>query len=404
MPQIQQPSKSTEIASPFARTRSLLDGIKPKKDIIDMSIGEPRHPFPEFIGDVLNESIGEFGRYPPIQGTDELRTAVADWHGRRYPTIEGILKPDRHLLALNGSREGLFSAVFTARSRRMDISQPAVIIPNPFYQCYHAGAVSAGAEPIFMPTSRSTNFLPDLDILNSADLERTIALFLCSPSNPQGAIADQAYLKKAIELARKYDFMLFADECYSEIYSSTPPEGCLQASYRLTGEFSNVISFNSLSKRSNLPGLRSGFAAGDPNFIAAYSNFRNVACPQIPLPLQNISAALWKEESHVDKSRKLYQEKFDSADELIGDRFGYRRPEGGFFLWLDMTEFGGSEAVTRILWQDCGVKVIPGAYIVQGSPEQWGDCANYIRIALVQDLSATRSALKRIINRLGLQQ
>lgn len=400
----QQSLNPNQVASPFERTRNLLEGIEPGQDVIDMSIGEPRHPFPDFVGDVLRKTAGDFGKYPPIRGTDALRSAIVDWHGLRYPDLRSKLDPDTNLLVLNGSREGLFSAVFTARFRRIDIERPAVLIPNPFYQCYHAGAVSAGAEPIFLPTSRLTKFLPDLSMLSSAVLERTIAFFLCSPSNPQGAIADQAYLQKAMELARTYDFMLFADECYSEIYSGNPPEGALQVSFRCNGNFNNVISFNSLSKRSNLPGLRSGFAAGDPTFIDAYLRFRNVAGPQIPLPLQAVSEKLWREETHVEQSRKLYKAKFDAAGEILKQRFGYERPDGGFFLWLDMSRFGGSETATKILWRDCGVKVIPGAYIVQGSPDDWGDCGDYVRIALVQDLPTTKTALKRIINRLGLQQ
>ncbi len=271
------------VASPFARLAALLAGIEPGAPPLDLSLGEPHAFIPAFLGPILHEHVREFGRYPPIRGILPLRQAFADWIGRRYPTLAGKIDPEAHVLPLNGSREGLFSAIFPARARKEGVARPAVLIPNPFYQAYAAAAAAAGAEPIFLPSPAARGFLPDLAGLDEALLRRTIALYLCSPSNPQGAVADQALLARAIGLARAYDFLLFADECYSEIYDAAPPPGALETAFAQGGGFANVVAFQSLSKRSGLPGLRSGFVAGDSAFIGAFGRFRNVACPQMPL-------------------------------------------------------------------------------------------------------------------------
>lgn len=385
------------VASPFAELRTLLSGIEPGADPIDLSLGEPRHPMPEGIAEILNENLKDFGRYPPIAGTPELKNAIADWHARRYPALSGIIKVNEHIIPLNGSREGLFSAVFPALDRRSDIANPAILIPNPFYQCYAAGALAGKAEPIFLNAPAEDGFLPDLDSIDENLLARTAALYICSPSNPQGAVAEDAYLKKAIALAREHDFMLFADECYSEIYGQTPPLGCLEVAHKLSGDFKNVVSFNSLSKRSNLPGLRSGFVAGDPEFLTRFLKFRNVASPQIPLPIQHVSAHVWAEEGHVAKNRSLYTQKLDAADRILKNRFGYKRPEGGFFLWLDMSEQKNGEIAVKTLWKGYGVKLLPGAYLAMSGTNGENPGKPYVRLALVDSLERTEEALERLV-------
>ena len=212
-----------------------------------------------------------------------------------------------------------------------------MLIPNPFYAAYAAGAVAADCEPVYLPATAATGFLPDLDALSEDLLARTVAFVIASPANPQGAVADLAYLKRIVALARQFGFLVFSDECYSEIYTRHPPAGMLEAA---GPDFANVVEFQSLSKRSNLPGLRIGFAAGDRNFLARFLELRNVAAPQVPMPAQRVAIAAYGDEAHVEENRRLYAQKFDLADQIIGDRYGYRRPAGGFFLWLDVIGAG----------------------------------------------------------------
>jgi N-succinyldiaminopimelate aminotransferase len=387
------------IHSPFARLRTLLDPHKPGAPLIDLSIGEPKHPFPPFMMEELAKASAGFGKYPPINGTPELRGAIADWIGRRY-NVSGKIDPDLHVLPLNGSREGLVNAIFPAVDRREKIDRPAVLMPNPFYQAYLAAALAAGAEPVLLDAHEETGFLPDLDALEARPkiLNRTVAFYLCSPANPQGAVADAAYLQRALSLARKHNFVLLMDECYSEIYSDRPPAGAIEIALSRTDSLDNLIVLNSLSKRSSVPGLRSGFCAGDPAFLKRFSQFRNVAAPQVPLPIQAASTALWRDETHVEANRALYQAKFDAAAAILGNRFGSVRPAGGFFLWLKMTQFGGGEAAAVTLWQHAGVKVVPGAYLTMRVGEGMDPGSAYIRIALVQDLLTTREALVRVVS------
>jgi aspartate/methionine/tyrosine aminotransferase len=389
------------VRSPFQRLASLLDGVAPGASLIDLSLGEPKGLMPPFLGRTLQEHLPEFGRYPPIKGIPALREAVAAWIARRYPTLAGVIVPEKHILPLNGSREGLFSAIFPALARKPSVASPVVLIPNPFYQAYGAAAAASGAEPIFLPSTAATDFLPELDKIDTALLERAVALYLNSPSNPQGAVAGSDYLARAIALARRFDFLLFADECYSEIYSNVPPPGALETAYAETGSLAKVVAFQSLSKRSGLPGLRSGFVAGDYDFIAALGCFRNVACPQVPLPVQHVSVKAWSDEDHVDKGRAVYRKNFDIADAILEGRYGYRKPQGAFFLWLNMADFGGGEAAATTLWKGCGVRVLPGTYLARDEPDGTNPARDYVRVALVHDRDTTREALTRIVATLG---
>jgi N-succinyldiaminopimelate aminotransferase len=401
MPENTSPTRLDALVhSPFARLTALLEGIEPGATPINLSLGEPHALIPPFLGPVIEQHLSAFGRYPPIKGIPALREGIADWIGRRYPTLDGAIDPERHVLPLNGSREGLFSAIFPAVARKPEIKAPAVLIPNPFYQVYAAAAAS-GASPAFLPCAADEAFLPRLEAIDEALLKRTVAFYLCSPSNPEGAVASRDYLAHAIALARRFDFLLFADECYSEIYGETPPPGALETAFAETRSLANVVTFQSLSKRSGLPGLRSGFVAGDADFIAAFGRFRNVACPQVPLPIQHVSAAAWADEEHVEQGRALYRGNFDIADAILKGLYGYRRPGGSFFLWLNMAAFGGGEAAATTLWKGCGVRVLPGAYLAQPQSDGANPGKDFIRAALVHDADTTREALMRIVATLG---
>jgi aspartate/methionine/tyrosine aminotransferase len=384
------------IHSPFARLRSLIEGIEPGLPPIDMTIGEPRHAMPPMLGSALQSAFAGYAKYPPIQGTAELTGAIGAWIERRYPALEGAIDPARHILPLNGTREGLFLAIFPALARWKGEGRPCILMPNPFYQVYLAAAVSANAEPVFLAAEEEGGFLPRLADIPGETLSRTAAFYLASPANPQGAVADADYLAEAISLARRYGFFLLLDECYSEIYAREAPPGGLEAAHRLGGDFSNLLVFNSLSKRSNVPGLRSGFIAGDPAFIAAFSRFRNVAAPQMPLPVQHASAVLWGDEAHVETSRALYAAKFAAAREILGNKLHFADPAGGFFLWPKVDHLGGGEAAAKTFWKGCGVKVLPGAYLAQTDSTGHNPGAAYVRIALVDDLALTREAFHRL--------
>ncbi len=388
--------------SPFVRLTDLIAGIVPGKPAINLSVGEPQHPIPPFVGPMIAAHLNEFGRYPANKGLDGFRRAAAEWLGRRY-RLPRPLDPETEVLVLNGTREGLFLAAISAQRwvtpRALKPGQlPAMLIPNPFYAAYAAGAVAAGCEPVYLPATRDSGFLPDLDAIDEALLARTVAFYIASPSNPQGAVADRAYLEKLAALARRFGFMVFADECYCEIYSQHPPAGMLETS---GPDFANVVVFHSLSKRSNLPGLRVGFVAGDKRFLGPFLELRNVAAPQVPGPAQHVGIAAYNDETHVEENRRLYNAKFDLADQIIGDRYGYKRPPGGFFLWLDVSQYGGSERVTKKLWQEAGVRVVPGRYLAREQPDGSNPGADYIRVAMVQDNETTAEALHRLVAVLG---
>lgn len=360
----------------FPRLRSLLDVHEPGGDVIHMTIGEPQHVFPAWIMDVIEKHAGEFRKYPVNEGIPALNSAFCDWVSRRY----GVeLSPDRHVMALNGTREGLYNAMMTLCPETKNGKQPIVLLPNPFYQVYMVAALSVGAEPMFLPATRETGFLPDFASLPDDVLDRVTVAYLCSPSNPQGAVADADYWKTLIGLAEKHDFKVFADECYSEIYRETPPVGALEVAKDMGADPERVVAFHSLSKRSNLAGLRSGFVAAGPQSMKRIRQLRSYAGTPLPMPLQHAAAKVWADEKHVDVNRRLYQEKFALADEIFDGVPGYQGPEAGFFLWLPVED--GAAAALK-LWKETGVRVLPGAYLAQ---EAGGlnPGKEYIRVAMV---------------------
>jgi len=379
---------------PFPRLDALIAdlALPAGEEPILMWIGEPKHGVPQIARAPLAGRIDDYGRYPPVEGTPGLRAAISAWLTRRFALPEGFMDPDRHIIPVTGTREALFMVALAAVPSQKAGKRPAVLMPNPFYQPYKGGAVAAGAEPVFTACGPETGFLPDLDALTPELLERTALFYLCTPANPQGAVADRAYLRRAIDLARRYDFVLASDECYTEIYDREPPPGVLELCAE-DGDMANVVAFHSLSKRSGVPGLRSGFVAGDPDFIKAFLRLRKYAAAGSSFAALETSEILWRDEAHVEVNRRLYREKIDVAERILGNRFGFFRPPGGFFLWLDV---GDGEAAARELWSKAAVKVLPGAYLAADDADGRNPAQAFIRLALVNDVATTREALTRL--------
>lgn len=373
----------------FPRLRALLDSHEPGGEPLAMTIGEPQHPFPDFVGAVVAENLDGFGKYPPNDGTPQLQAAIAAWLNRRFGVS---VDPARQVMALNGTREGLFNALVALCPERKNGGTPVVLTPNPFYQVYAVAALAVGAEPIYVPATAATGFLPDYAALPPEVLDRVAVAYLCSPSNPQGAVASADYLADLLRLAEKHDFRVFADECYSEIWRDAPPPGALQVAAQIDAHPERVFVFHSLSKRSNLPGLRSGFVAGGAQGMARIKQLRAYAGAPLPLPLQRVAERAWADEAHVIANRALYQEKFRAADEVFAGVQGYRGPEGGFFLWLPVDD---GEAAALKLWRETGVRVLPGAYLsrdVNGDNPGKG----YIRVAMVAPKEEMQRGLIRL--------
>jgi len=378
---------------PFARLAKLLGDVKPGKEPISLAVGDPSGVVPEFVKEALAKAAAGFGHYPAIIGTEDWRQAAAGWLNRRFH-LNGAIDAEKNLLPLNGTREGLFSVLFPIMPQSKAGARPIVAMPNPFYQCYAAAALGSGAEPLYVPSLKQNGFLPDFAGLPAATLERLAAVYVCSPSNPEGAVADGAYWQKLFELAEAHDFVVLADECYADIWFDQEPDCALPVRLNQCGGFARLLSFHSLSKRSGLPGLRSGMVAGDAGLIEKFRAFRNVAGPTVPTPLLIASAACWRDEDHVTTGRAAYQEKMAAAERILGNRM--TRPKGGFFLWL---EVGNGEEFARRAWAQQGVRLLPGAYMgreILSGKTQSNPGFSYVRVALVNDLSTIMTALERL--------
>lgn len=369
----------------FPRLRKLLDAHAPGGDPIAMTIGEPRHAMPDFVGPILAANLSGFGVYPPNDGTPELLSAIAGWIARRY----GVTLAEDRLMVLNGTREGLFNACIALCPETKAGKRPVVLMPNPFYQVYAVAALAVGAEPVYVPATAATGFLPDYGSLPADVLDRVALAYICSPANPQGAVASADYLADLLHLAEKHDFRVLADECYSEIWRDAPPPGLLQVAAGQGADPERALVFHSLSKRSNLPGLRSGFVAAGPDCMARIRQLRSFAGAPLPLPLQRVAEAAWADEDHVIASRALYHRKFADADRILSGVQGYQPPGGGFFLWLPVED---GEAAALKLWRETGVRVLPGGYL---SREVGGENPGkgYIRVALVATPEETQRGL-----------
>ena len=378
----------------FPRLRTLLENVKLSGTELPMHIGEPTHNFPDFVMEKIIENSVGFNSYPLNDGTPGLLSGITNWISKRYKIPE--LDYKTNVISLNGTREGLFNAAIALSPLTKNNKTPAILLPNPFYQCYMVAAKAAGAEPIFVPAVSNTNFLPDFEKLTPEVLNRVTLCYICSPSNPQGAIASQKYWKNLLNMAENYDFKILADECYSEIYRKDKPPGAMESVFKFGENPERLVIFNSLSKRSNLPGLRSGFAAGGKSTIATLKKLRSYGGSPCPTPLQYVAEAAWRDETHVINNRALYKEKLNLADSIFKHHHGYNSPEAGFFLWIAVKD--GEEAAVN-LWRDFGVKVLPGSYL---SNENYKTLVgqnpgkNYIRVALVRPIQEIEIGLKAI--------
>ncbi|MDG1580129.1 succinyldiaminopimelate transaminase [Pseudomonas sp. GOM6] len=384
---------------PFEKLRALLAGITPPADKppIALSIGEPKHKSPEFVAKALADNLDQLAVYPTTLGIPALREAIAAWCERRFGVPQGWLDAARHVLPVNGTREALFAFTQTVVQRAEPTQERGLVVsPNPFYQIYEGAALLAGAAPHYLPCLEDNGFNPDFDAVPTEVWQRCQILFLCSPGNPTGALVPMAQLKKLIALADEHDFVIAADECYSELYfdEENPPPGLLTACAELgRSDFKRCVVFHSLSKRSNLPGLRSGFVAGDADILKAFLLYRTYHGCAMPVQTQLASIAAWQDEDHVRANRDQYRAKYDAVLEILQPVLDVQRPDGSFYLWAKTP--GDDATFTRELFAREHVTVVPGSYL---SREVNGENpgAGRIRMALVAPLAECIEAAKRI--------
>lgn len=380
---------------PFEKLAALLRGVEPPSDLdpIALSIGEPRHPTPALIADALIAHLHTLSVYPSTRGLPALREAIARWLGTRFGLGPDTIDPERQILPVNGTREALFAFAQAA----VDPTRKAlVLIPNPFYQIYEGAALLAGAEPGYLPCLPETGFRPDFDAVEPATWDRCQLLYICTPGNPTGAVLDLPTLTGLIELAHRHNFIVASDECYSELYldQSAPPPGLLQAAATMGNDgFERCICFHSLSKRSNAPGLRSGFVAGDAALIKRFLAYRTYHGCAMPPPTQHASIAAWGDEAHVRANRALYRDKFAAVLEILGDGLPAPVPAGGFYLWPE-TPISDTEFARRLFAEE-HVTVLPGSFLSR-APGGQDPGANRLRIALVPPLDECIDAAQRI--------
>lgn len=386
---------------PYRRLRELLGTGEPPKPPILAHLGEPQGAPPAMLAHTVQENAALWSKYPPLRGTDAFRHAVKDWADRRFDLPEGFLDADSQILPACGTREALFHAALYAAARKRDRighdRTPAICLPNPLYHVYFGGALLAYADVVPVDATADNNFVPAYEDLTPEVLDRTALVYLCNPGNPTGSVAALERLKQMVEKARVHDFILAIDECYSELWYGTPPPGGLEACRDLGAGLDNVMLFNSLSKRSSAPGLRCGIVIGAPDLIDDYAMQRGYGGAQVPGPLMAAATALWRDEVHVAENRAHYAALTDIADQHLGHLPGYRRPEAAFFLWLNVAAHGltGEEA-TRRLWQEQGVKTIPGRYMSRVRDDGTSPGDDYIRVALVHDAATTEDLCARI--------
>lgn len=386
------PGMRTLAPYPFEKLDALLGDSAPAAGIepIPLSIGEPRHTPPEFVLDAYRETLLEgVSRYPTIRGTVALREACAGWIDRRFGVT---VDPTRMVQPVTGTREALFAAaqVFCEAG-----AGQTVLMPNPFYQIYEGAALLAGATPDYVSVSAAGNFLPDLDAIAPERFARARLFYLCNPVNPCGTVASLDYLVRLAELAEQHDFIVVTDECYIELYRDTAPVSMLNAcAARGDAAFERVLVFHSLSKRSNLPGLRSGFVAGDPALMAEYARYRTYHGCSMSLAVQAASIAAWSEDTHVAENRAQYNDKYAHAVPALRAHWDLETPEATFYVWLPV---GGDETRwTRQLYEATGVTVVPGRYLAREAAGS-NPGAGYVRLSLVASQAQTREAISRIV-------
>ena len=382
---------------PFEKLAQLKQGIVPpaNKTPILLSIGEPTHRTPDFIGEALLRHVNGLSNYPTTKGIVELRRAICDWLSKRFQIPKENINPETQVLPVSGTREALFSF---AQCVIDPTTRPVVIMPNPFYQIYEGAALLAGAEPYFLNTQEDSDYLPDFDAVPEAIWQRCQLIYICSPGNPSGAVMSQSSQERLINLAEKYDFIIASDECYSELYDdeTKPPVGLLQTAYSMGNfTFKRCVVFHSLSKRSNAPGLRSGFVAGDAEILHHYFQYRTYQGCAMPLPTQHASIMAWQDEQHVVENRRLYREKFSAFIDVLTDQCSIQKPPAGFYIWLK-TPIADTEFAQRLFAQE-NVTVLPGSFLSREFAGQ-DPGANHVRIALVAPLDDCIDAAHRIKN------
>jgi N-succinyldiaminopimelate aminotransferase len=381
---------------PFEKLAALKAAVTPPAELSDimLSIGEPKHEPPKFVLDKLVQNLARLSNYPTTKGLPELRSAIATWATRRFQLNAGSFTADKHVLPVNGTREALFAFAQAI----VDRSKPAPLIvsPNPFYQIYEGAAILSGAEPYFLNCTEANGFIPDFAAVPASVWERCQLLFVCSPGNPTGAVMSTAQLQELIALADKYDFVIASDECYSELYfdEANPPAGLLQACAELgRDDFARCVVFHSLSKRSNLPGLRSGFVGGDAKILEKFLLYRTYHGCAMPVPTQLASVAAWEDESHVLDNREAYRQKFDAVLEILDGVLPVSKPDASFYLW-PKTPIKGEDFAQQLYAQQ-KVTVLPGSYLARDA-DGINPGENYVRLALVAPLAECIEAAKRI--------
>lgn len=380
---------------PFARLRDLMQDIKPSAELtpISLHIGEPKHPTPPLITEAFTHHLNGLASYPLTAGLPELRQSCADWLQRRYPEVR--LDAANQILPVLGSREALF-AFTQSMIHSQTNSQPVVISPNPFYQIYEGAALLAGARIAYV-NCQAPDFMPQWQQIDEETWENVQLVFVCSPSNPSGAVMNLAEWQKLFALQDRYHFVIASDECYSEIYfdDQNPPLGALQAARLLERDFHNLIMFTSLSKRSNVPGLRSGFVAGDAELLKNFLLYRTYHGSAMSLPVQYASIAAWQDEQHVIENRNLYRQKFDHVLPILQKKFTISKPDASFYLWLPVPD-GDDLAFTRLLWEKAAIQVLPGRFLARDT-EYGNSGKGFVRIALVAPLADCIEAAQRMV-------
>ncbi len=381
---------------PFARLREAMQGINPPEGAVPvhLHIGEPKHPTPEVITNALTASLHELEKYPLTAGLPELRQACADWMRRRYDGL--TVNPDTEVLPVLGSREALFSFVQAVLNPVSDDLKPVVLSPNPFYQIYEGAAILGGGE-IRFANCPAPSFKPDWKSITEDVWQRTKVMFVCSPNNPSGSVLQLEDWQEIFNLQDKYGFIIASDECYSEIYfDGNKPIGGLQAAAQLGRSNRNIVMFTSLSKRSNVPGLRSGFVAGDAELLKNFLLYRTYHGSAMSIPVQRASVAAWNDEEHVIANRRLYQEKFDRVIPILQQAFDVKLPDASFYIWLKVPD-GDDLSFTKNLWQKAAIQVLPGRFLARDT--EWGNPGEgYVRIALVADVDSCVKAAETIVS------
>jgi N-succinyldiaminopimelate aminotransferase len=381
-------------AYPFTRLANLLSGVRGPASLSDirMSIGEPQHEPPASVLVALRDSLHRLDTYPTTAGLPELRSACARWLERRYALPGGAIAPDGMVLPVNGTREALFAFVQAA----VGAADSLVLMPNPCYQIYEGAALLAGAQPHYLPTTAANDYMPDLGAVPESVWRRCRLLFLCSPGNPTGRVLPLDYLRRALTLAERHDFIVAADECYAEIYldERSPPPGLLQACVAAGhSRFERCVVFHSLSKRSSVPGLRSGFVCGDPQIIAPLQQYRTYHGSAMPVPTQLASIAAWQDEEYAARNRRAYQEKFARVLPILASCFEVPTPDGAFYLWPDVR--GDDVRFVRDLYASQKVTVLPGSFLARDGSEG-NPGAGRVRISLVPPVEQCVEAAERI--------